>query len=688
LRRARLAAAWLSACLAVSCGRPPERTAAANEAEDPRTRSYARLLESEDSRTFNEALFRHAAASPDPWLRSKAALAAGRLRDREASALLPPLLRDAEAVVRRSAVFAAGVSGDRTLTAAVVLALTDPDPVTAANAAEALGKLGGGEAMAALVKSIGTPGGARAAAARALFRADDPRVVDALAAVALDPGAPADVHAAAVYALARRPKKEGLSALRAVLRKGEGDESAETLAWAVRSAGLLADTGSAPDLIRLAGSSNVSVAVQALAALERVVPAAGDDELAASASGVGSTRSNDDVPGVAVTALRLLGALPATAASRAALEENLLRRGWRGETALVSLTRLDAAGAPLRAANRLLAAAASSSPELKLGAAEALELLAPGAAERAEAALLADSSPRVRAAALSSIAKKKSPNRISRLAAGLRDSSPSVRAVALEASAPLVDGEAASLLPAWTEAFEKSFRAAEPDDVVAALDAAVARGEAGKPLVAARVDDAEPVVREKARRAMVVTWHASPAAFRRIPVKTGRTGDDYRELAKRARGFGAEVAFVTPRGTFAVALDFEAAPVTSSSFLALAEKGFFAGLLFHRVVPDFVVQTGDPRGDGTGGPGFSLRDEINPLRYGRGTVGMALSGPDTGGSQWFVALSPQPHLDGGYTAFGHVVSGMDVLDRLEQDDRIVSVRIRRTSGAAGTKRSP
>ena len=119
----------------------------------------------------------------------------------------------------------------------------------------------------------------------------------------------------------------------------------------------------------------------------------------------------------------------------------------------------------------------------------------------------------------------------------------------------------------------------------------------------------------------------------------------------------------------------EDAPLTVESFRALAAKRFFDGLVIHRVVPDFVVQTGDPRGDGSGGPAYAIRDEINPVRYTRGAVGMALSGADTGGSQWFVALSSQPHLDGGYTVFGRVLEGWDVLDRIEQDDRLVSVRV-------------
>ena len=95
----------------------------------------------------------------------------------------------------------------------------------------------------------------------------------------------------------------------------------------------------------------------------------------------------------------------------------------------------------------------------------------------------------------------------------------------------------------------------------------------------------------------------------------------------------------------------------------------------HRVVPNFVVQDGDPTGTGNGGPGWEIRDEINPVLYGRGTVGMALSGPDTGGSQWFVTLSPQPHLDGTYTVFGQIIGGQEVVERIEQGDRILRVSV-------------
>jgi cyclophilin family peptidyl-prolyl cis-trans isomerase len=98
-------------------------------------------------------------------------------------------------------------------------------------------------------------------------------------------------------------------------------------------------------------------------------------------------------------------------------------------------------------------------------------------------------------------------------------------------------------------------------------------------------------------------------------------------------------------------------------------------MAIHRVVPNFVVQAGDTRGDGHGGPGYTIRDEINMRPYLRGTVGMALDWEDTGGSQFFITHSPQPHLDGRYTAFGHVVAGMEIVDRLMPWDVIQRVRI-------------
>jgi cyclophilin family peptidyl-prolyl cis-trans isomerase/HEAT repeat protein len=129
----------------------------------------------------------------------------------------------------------------------------------------------------------------------------------------------------------------------------------------------------------------------------------------------------------------------------------------------------------------------------------------------------------------------------------------------------------------------------------------------------------------------------------------------------------------TVRGPIRLELFGTDAPITVWNFLSLARSGYYRNTRFHRVVPNFVAQDGDPRDDGNGGPGYAIRDEMNRRRYERGAVGMALSGPDTGGSQYFITHSPQPHLDGHYTVFGRVIRGYDVLDKLVQGDLITRV---------------
>ena len=120
----------------------------------------------------------------------------------------------------------------------------------------------------------------------------------------------------------------------------------------------------------------------------------------------------------------------------------------------------------------------------------------------------------------------------------------------------------------------------------------------------------------------------------------------------------------------------EDAPKTVENFVTLAKKGFYNGLNFHRVVPDFVVQGGCPKGDGTGGPGYMIKAEFNSKKHLRGTVAMARSqSPDSAGSQFYICYGPTPHLDRNYTVFGQVTSGMEHVDRIKQGDRMKTVEI-------------
>jgi cyclophilin family peptidyl-prolyl cis-trans isomerase len=120
----------------------------------------------------------------------------------------------------------------------------------------------------------------------------------------------------------------------------------------------------------------------------------------------------------------------------------------------------------------------------------------------------------------------------------------------------------------------------------------------------------------------------------------------------------------------------EDAPKTVENFVTLARKGFYNGLSFHRVVPDFVVQGGCPKGDGTGGPGYQVKAEFNKQKHVRGSVAMARSQhPDSAGSQFYITYGATPHLDNNYTVFGKVVAGMEEVDRIKQGDRMTTVAI-------------
>lgn len=126
-----------------------------------------------------------------------------------------------------------------------------------------------------------------------------------------------------------------------------------------------------------------------------------------------------------------------------------------------------------------------------------------------------------------------------------------------------------------------------------------------------------------------------------------------------------------------VTIDFfeQDAPNTVANFEKLANDGFYNGLTFHRVIPGFVAQGGCPHGTGTGGPGYTIKCEINPNKHERGVLAMAHAGRDTGGSQFYITYAPQPHLDGGHTVFGKITSGMEHVDHIKQGDVMKEVTV-------------
>ncbi len=227
---------------------------------------------------------------------------------------------------------------------------------------------------------------------------------------------------------------------------------------------------------------------------------------------------------------------------------------------------------------------------------------------------------------------------------------------------------------ALAEALPTALKDELNDAALSILDALAKQKIAGaNEAIKTALDSFDHLVRRRAV-ALLKANGAGDYSSRIGTVKTRNTRADYLRALGRA-GKSTRATVTTTKGSFVIELLADQAPLTVDNFVRLAQKNYFNGQTIPRVVPNFVIQAGDPRGDQNGGPGYTIRCEINEVRYDRAAVGMALSGKDTGGSQWFVTHSPQPHLDGGYTVFGHVVSGMDVVDSIVRGDIIRSVTI-------------
>ncbi|AGC46413.1 peptidyl-prolyl cis-trans isomerase [Myxococcus stipitatus DSM 14675] len=274
---------------------------------------------------------------------------------------------------------------------------------------------------------------------------------------------------------------------------------------------------------------------------------------------------------------------------------------------------------------------------------------------------LSHSSARVRLTAMEVLAERPTPRTAAMVAELLRSEDAVVAGSAASTLGQLKDP---STLPGVRALADRV--PAEPD-----LAAPVAGA-----LVALEGAAAEPRMRQWLLHPHANVRRVAATALTEVtgkPVRSERVALPRDTFRPEAAPHGAGLVLRTDKGDITVRLDAEDAPLTSGNLYGLARKGYFNGITFHRVVPDFVAQGGDPRGDGEGGPGYSIRCEMTRRPYLRGVLGMALSGKDTGGSQFFFTHAPQPHLDGRYTVFGEVVSGMDTVDALLEGDVIREV---------------
>ncbi|HSF43439.1 MAG TPA: HEAT repeat domain-containing protein, partial [Thermoanaerobaculia bacterium] len=545
----------------------------------------------------------------DAALREDLAVALGRIPDPRGRSVLEGLLLDDEVTVRRAAVFGLGELEDPGAQAAVLRAAVDPDRETGVLAVEALGKL---SVPVVDVVSQLLPLDEEERWARLLphlFRFKEEATVR-LAERGLENRDPA-LHARAAYALSRDPRPEALPILRRLL----ADPEPRVCAWAARALGLVGEGGDVAALRPLLDDGDPAPIVHSLRSARALV-AAGKAAAPVDWAPRLLALISDPRPGVRATALEAAASwipvspeLAEALASRAAQGEV-----WERGLALVSL----GTGKHPRAAEILAAAAASDDVALRARAAEAAGPLGLPAGAAVLAQLAGDPSARVRAAALAArLAADPEAGAVARK--GLADPDLAVRATALGWFAEHPVAPLAELDRSFAGVFVEGAEEAG----LAALAALAARAKA------------EPLERGAAIAAIERLAAAGPYPIRRAagvalgeldrpvpllePIRTGKQVGGYREIVQRTQN-PRQVEIRTERGPIRVRLDCPRAPMTCLNFLTLAGQGYYDGLTFHRVVPDFVIQGGDPRGDGTGGPGYSIRDEVNRLRYDRGVL--------------------------------------------------------------------
>ena len=625
----------------------------------------ALLLYLVDRQQYEPVMVQQALAG-GPELREALADALGRIPDKQGRSPLVGLLLDDVPAVRRAAAFGLGELEDPEAVPTLLSAVVDDDRETGILAVEALGKL---KAPVLDVAQALLPLPEQERWARlfpSLFRFKEAATVRiAERGLALpDP----ELHAWAAYALARDPLPEGLPLLRGLL----ADPNPQVRGWAARALGIVGEPTDLAALRPLLDDPSPGPLVQALRSAARLIV---DGKAPAPAEWRPRLRAllDDPRPGVRLTVLEAAAAWSMNMADP--LSEAMALRATEGTGRERGLALLAlAAGKHPRALELAIAALTSQEIDVRAHAAQAAGRVGFPAAADLVARLTSDPAPQVRAAAAeAALAGDGSPEIATRL---LSDQDAGVRANVFGwlAEHPVLP------LDQLQAGFAASVRGRVEEETLAALGALTARAKA-EPLergaIVALLEKAAAgeagggyALRREAGAALGELERPIPPLG---PVATGKAPELYQEIIERTWQ-PRTVEIRTSKGPIGVRLACRQAPLTCLNFLNLADQGFYDGLLFHRVVADFVVQGGDPRGDGFGGPGYNIRDEINRLRYRRGVVGMALAGPDTGGSQFFITLSEQPHLDGGYTAFGEVVSGDEVLDRIVPGDRIESVR--------------
>jgi cyclophilin family peptidyl-prolyl cis-trans isomerase/HEAT repeat protein len=680
------------------------------------------ITRAEDERRWDDDL-RKLLSNPNAAIRQRAALAVGRIGDeRSVSALTDLLQKDVDLAVRAMAAFALGEVESDTASEALLAVLKNASSSAElrARAVEALGKIAAAlpreketrqrELGSALIDALESenlrPKPDQSVILFGLTAALRARPANAGRTIVkfLDNANPR-VRADAANALARLRLKEGVEQLRKLLAS---DLDPIVRANAARVLGIAEDKQSYDALLSHATEDkDARVRVNAIRALASLKDTRAAPRLLARGQLL-SQRSLSDRPTELNEILEIattLGRLLAQTNDQSAVawlrkvDEALNHTAPEIEQALVRIAPagyLGDFGAPDQAKRKvqetiLLNWRAASGLAAGLGEVAALPESVPNKSElatRAQALLRAMLDYRNSGLTINTLVAVHSeyaiPDVLRALAAfkpadlqtiareHLKDSDVIVRGTAADLLGDLPPSESNSnfLVEAWAQTANDSLN----DAALSILDAlGKQKTDTANDQLKAALKSADPLVRRRAA-ALLKANNQGDFSADVGTVQTRNTDADYTRALARI-GKTVQAVVTTSKGSFTIELLPADAPLTVDNFVKLAQKDYFRNITIHRVVPNFVIQDGDPRGDGNGGPGYQIRCEINQVLYDRTAVGMALSGKDTGGSQWFVTHSPQPHLDGGYTVFGRVVAGMDVVDRIVRGDVVQSIVI-------------
>jgi cyclophilin family peptidyl-prolyl cis-trans isomerase/HEAT repeat protein len=705
MRRSLLLLSWLSLTAACASVPPP-----VPQVVVPYETKLASILRLEDHRVLTDA--RAVPEAPPPALdsrgrplpvappppptdlatllrdaearvRRRAALAVGRVGLPDGVVPLTTTLADPDPEVRAMAAFALGLIGGTTVVEPLTGALADESPHVRGRAAQALGLAGrdvasaAAPAVGAMVATLVEAGALSSAPAddaaltpeqdavlRGLGALTSLGSYDGIATAVLDAqGRPRSSWWPVAFALSRVGDDRAVPALRALLSA----PSPTAVAYAVRGLGerkAVAAAGDLLPLLRPGAAVHPQVRVNAVRAVAQLGDAGAVAPLLTLLNQAG------DDGGLTLEVVSALGTLGSRDAEEALIDRITARWAPLRAAVIKALARIDA--------ETFTTILSGLDPDgdwrVRAALAEAMGDVPAEVARPTLERLRSDADLRVVPAVLRAMGKAQMDGLDAELTRRLASDDAGVRAAAASVAG---EYKRAAVRPALVEMLTRARGDRAGASLRWSLLSALAQidAAAAEPHYREALADPDWSVRLRAARWLDARSPAGNAAMAIRPAPTGHTADFYEAERFVAPKVSPQAFIDTPRGTIEIQLSVLDAPLTVDNFVTLARQGYYSGLQLHRVVPNFVIQDGDPRGDGMGGPGYSIRDELHEQTYARGTLGMALAGPDTGGSQWFITHSPQPHLDGRYTIFGRVTAGMEVVDALQVGDTVTRIRI-------------